>query len=209
MLISDSRKFIFIAIPKTGTHSVRNVLRDYSTDEHVGTGGGVSTPHQSRFKEFKSISHGHLTIRQLSSVVNLKPYFTFCVFRNPYSRAVSLWAFCTRNMNVKPNILTFFKSNHRMFNGILFKPQSYFITDEDGKVCIDYVIRFEDYQNGLNHVLKHLNIQPAQLPKINQSTHDYYQKYYDEHPKLKEIIKTRYAKDIEIYNGLLVGPSIR
>lgn len=38
MLISDTYKFIFIAIPKTGTHSVRTILKEYSTDEHVGTG---------------------------------------------------------------------------------------------------------------------------------------------------------------------------
>lgn len=201
MIISDTHKFIFIAIPKTGTHSVREVLTEYATDYHVGTGGGVSIPHKSRFPEFANFHHGHLTASQMNSVVNIADYYTFCVFRNPYSRAVSLWSFYTKHQNPKPNILEFFK-NEGVYSRILFKPQSYFITNSEGFLLVDYIIKFENYQNGLNHVLNQLQIPIKNLSVINSSEHDDFQKYYKEYPELEKIIRDKYSSDFKIWEGL-------
>ena len=201
MLISDNNpKFIFIAIPKTGTHSVRSIFKEYSTDEHIGNGGGLSMPHKSKFEEFRKIHHGHLTILQMKEVVSLKDYFTFCVFRNPYSRAISIWSFLNRNNPIKPNIVEFLTNNQ---NKLLCKPQSYFITNEANEILVDHIILFEDYQRGINEVLEHLGIENQQLPKLNSSKHDNYQKYYDQNPELKKIVETIYQKDIQIWNKLV------
>jgi len=201
MIISETHKFIFIAIPKTGTHSVREVLSEHATDYHVGTGGGVSIPHKSRFPEFQNFHHGHLTINQMKTVVNIGDYYSFCVFRNPYSRAVSLWSFYNKHQNPKPNILEFFK-NEGVYSRILFKPQSYFICEFDGTIQVDYIIKFENYQNGLNHVLEQLGIPKKDLSVINSSEHDDYKKYYEEYPELQKIIRDKYSSDFKIWESL-------
>lgn len=209
MLISDTHKFLFIAIPKAASQTIRTIFRKYATDEHVGTGGGVSIPHKSKYPEFKDFNHGHLSIMQIKDVINISNYYTFCVFRNPYSRAVSLWSFMTRNYIIKPNILDFyidFYNNPQNMTSILFKPQSYFITNNDGDVAVDYIIKFEDMEAGINSVLNHLHINEhlsdEAIPTINKSNHDDYQKYYDDNPELKSLIDTIYKDDIIIFNNL-------
>lgn len=61
-------------------------------------GGGIEIPPKSNFKEFAHLGHGHITLEEMSKVVDTSNYFTFCVFRNPYSRAVSLWSFWNRHV---------------------------------------------------------------------------------------------------------------
>ena len=66
MLISDKNKFVFVAIPKTGTRTIYKILKE-------------------NYKpSFTKDYYNH--IPKWAS-----KYFRFTVIRNPYARAVSLW----------------------------------------------------------------------------------------------------------------------
>lgn len=68
MIISKNFKFIFIAIPKTGTTSITTVCKTY-------------------FNAICVSSHGYTIPLECEN----KGFFVFTVVRNPYDRCVSIW----------------------------------------------------------------------------------------------------------------------
>ena len=68
MIFSSSKKFIFFAVPKTGTHAVREVLRpllnDADWEQQMLTGRMLSP-----VPELANIGHGHISYQQLSRAV--------------------------------------------------------------------------------------------------------------------------------------------
>ena len=64
MIISTLHKFLFVAIPKTGTHSVRQALR-----EHMGPQDleqvGLFVQKKFPVPELAKLQHGHLTLQQI------------------------------------------------------------------------------------------------------------------------------------------------
>jgi len=68
MIISHAHRFIFAAVPKTGTHSVRQALREQMGEEDVEQ---VILFVDKRFlwPDLAVIRHGHLALRQV------RPFF--------------------------------------------------------------------------------------------------------------------------------------
>ena len=98
MIISGLHKFIFVAIPKTGTHAVRQALRVHlgpQDQEQVG----LFVQRKFSIPALAQIGHGHISLEQLRP--HLKPeawnsFFKFAFVRNPFDRFVSYCAFVTR-----------------------------------------------------------------------------------------------------------------
>ncbi|HUW33967.1 MAG TPA: sulfotransferase family 2 domain-containing protein [Planctomycetota bacterium] len=76
MIISHSHKYVYVSVPKAGTHTMYRLLREKYDGEHLGILEGRKTmsPHHMRH-----IPGG------------CESYFKFTSVRNPFSRAVSLW----------------------------------------------------------------------------------------------------------------------
>ena len=98
MIVSHSHRYIFTAIPKTGTHSVRRALREHMVDgdiEQVGLFADKRFP----FEELAAARHGHLGLAQVRPFLGeevFASYFKFAFVRNPFDRFVSYCAFMTR-----------------------------------------------------------------------------------------------------------------
>jgi len=81
MLISHKHKFVFTAIPKTGTRSVYTVLKKHYDGE-------VYKDHHTIIPD------------------EFKNYYSFTVIRNPYDRIVSMWwATCKRELSTEKTYL--------------------------------------------------------------------------------------------------------
>lgn len=100
MIISHKLKFIFIAIPKTGTHSIREHLRPklgrYDW-EQCKLYQEKCFP-QQRIKDW---SHGHIPISEIDYVLTqdlLSRYFKFCFIRDPIERFLSYMFFVKKRM---------------------------------------------------------------------------------------------------------------
>ena len=68
MIISHQHRYIFFAVPKTGTHSVREALREQmgpDDEEQVG----LFVQKRFSYPEFANIRHGHLSVRQIQPVI--------------------------------------------------------------------------------------------------------------------------------------------
>ena len=88
MIISALHKFIFVAIPKTGTHSVRQALR-----QHMGPRDmeqvGLFVTRQFPIADLARLQHGHLSLQQVRPYFPLEEFealFKFAFVRNPFDR---------------------------------------------------------------------------------------------------------------------------
>jgi len=206
MIISHSLKCIFIAIPKTATHAIRNGLRPYLSDkdeEQVG----LFEKKQFSDPEIAEIKHGHITCQQLKKSIGedtWNSYYKFSIVRNPFDRFVSYCAFMFKNnpsfhqnpQNFMHNVLL----DEKQKEHILFKPQHEFIFDQKDKLQIDYLGKYENLQTSFNHICNQIGIEKNKLIKINASKHLSYKNYYNK--ELKELVLEVYKKDFNLLNYL-------
>ena len=202
MIISELHKFIFVAIPKTGTHSVRRALR-----EHMGPQDleqvGLFVQRQLPIPELARIGHGHISLAQLRPY--LKPeefesFFKFAFVRNPFDRFVSYASFITREVGHfdrdPQKVMRYFIANPPM-DHILFRPQHELVTDGKGELLTDYVGRVEQMQESYDTVAAKIGIPTAVLDKVNASKRLDYRQYYDQ--ALIDGVAKLYARDLELF----------
>ena len=113
MIISHQHRYIFFAIPKTGTHSVRQALRAHMGPQDLEQ-VGLFEQKRFPFPEFADIRHGHISTRQIRPVLGdeiFAAYTKFAFVRNPFDRFVSYCAFMSRG---KPTFETAAAALHEM-----------------------------------------------------------------------------------------------
>ncbi|MCW8925713.1 MAG: hypothetical protein OQJ84_05595, partial [Xanthomonadales bacterium] len=77
-----------------------------------------------------------------------------------------------------------------------FQPQVEWLKDTDGRVSMDYIIRFESINEGFSHVSAKIGLD-TELPHLNASKRVDYREYYD--GRTREIVARWFAEDIEVF----------
>ena len=209
MIISHRHKFIFVAVPKTGTHSVRQALREQMGEEDIEQ---VRLFENKRFpmEELADIRHGHLTLAQVRPHLpaeDFDAYFKFGFVRNPFDRFISYCAFMTRDQDIferDPKAVM----RHLLFvepprGHILFQPQHSFFTDADGKLLSDQVGRIEQMQASYDAICTRIGIPSRALDKVNSTRRGDYRDYYDQ--QLIDGVTALYARDLELFDYSFEG----
>lgn len=202
MIISGLHKFIFVAIPKTGTHSIRRALR-----EHMGPQDleqvGLFVQRQLPIPDLARIGHGHITLAQLRPYMKadeFQAFFKFAFVRNPFDRFVSYASFITREVGHfdrdPQKVMRHFVANPPM-DHILFRPQHEFVTDATGQLLTDFIGRVEEMQTSYDEAAGRIGIPTATLDKVNASKRRDYRDYYDQN--LIEGVAKLYARDLELF----------
>jgi hypothetical protein len=162
MVISDSHRFIFLAVPKAGSSSIEAALAPYTS-------------------ELTSQFNKHATVLKLKR--DLPPeiwngYFKFAFVRNPYDRIESWYYYRQRRALADPN-----HPHHDLYTGdktfaefaqwfprhdMIFK-QTDFIAPHGGGLLVDQVYRFENLHNEFSNLCSRLLLPPLVLPKIRAS----------------------------------------
>jgi len=183
----------FVHIPKNAGVSIRSMLGPWDW-------GGI-----------------HLTARELRSVGpgRWDRYFKISVVRNPWDRMVSLYSYCkTRNKyryEERAQEVDFETWIVDIYENQLFKDdeehaknwaqfyahdQLQWIVDENKKIIVDYVMRFENLDYDWKVIQKRFNAGP--LPKKNTTRHDNYQDYYSDNTR--ELVRKAFEEDIEYFS---------
>lgn len=173
-------KALFIHIAKTGGSSITEAL-----NPNIVKHGSLGTPTTGEFMEsFK---------------------FRFSFVRNPYTRfasAVLNLGFATPETFTDFVLKTFAKEHEEKFKNLTFEwlsllPQSKLLYFK-GKVEVDFIGRFEDFEGDLREVYFKL-YEAAMLEVPHSNKGDYsgkdYMKYYT--PETKAIITKAYEEDFE------------
>ncbi|MFL6722626.1 MAG: sulfotransferase family 2 domain-containing protein [Sphingomicrobium sp.] len=203
MIISALHKFIFVAIPKTGTHSVRQALR-----EHMGPRDleqvGLFVQKRFPIPELAQLQHGHLSLRQVQPYLRpeeWQSFFKFAFVRNPFDRFISYCAFRTRGQDLferdPKSVMRHYLFEAPPQDHLLFQPQYQFVTGDDGQPLTDYVGRVERMQESYDEIAGKIGIPSRPLERINATERRDYRDYYDQ--QLIDGVARLYARDLELF----------
>lgn len=211
-MISISKKFIFIHVPKTGGNSIQNVIKEYSEDDIV-----ILAKHQDGVERFEVRNKKyditkHSTLSDYKSVMEPEIYrelFRFATIRNPWDMMVSFYFSPHRGVTswdrvdfIKllkevPTIRHYICDNQVNPEGL----SGANIVNTPYHGCgginkdIDFLIRFECLQEDFEKLCLKINIKPQQLPRRNVSSHNHYSSYYDE--ELIKMVHEKFFEEIE------------
>lgn len=210
MIVSHHHRFIFAAVPKTGTHAVRQALREQLGEADLEQ-VGLFVNRRFPWEDLAAIQHGHLSLRQVRPYVGEEAfggYFKFAFVRNPFDRFVSYCAFMLRggdDFQRRPREVM----RHLLFAAppeqhILFQSQSSLLVDEDGETLLtDSVGRVEDMQGSYDAICVRLGLPSRALDRVNGSTRGDYRQYYDQ--DLIDGVAARYAQDLDLFGYSFEG----
>ncbi len=215
--VNFEKRCIFIAIPKTGTTSVRSQLKQQGEPL-------ISNPHldivqvrDSLYVFFLMKALGRNLIfptESISKDIDIRThastlfdsYFKFASVRNPWARAVSLY-FRKEGVEVS-NEMSFeeFCDNHRFasdtcMHPTLHKNQYDWLCDETGTLIMDYVYKVESFDNAISEIEERTNGMVKLISKKarhnKQSLSYSYRDIYTS--KTKTIIAKTFEKDIDYF----------
>src|SRR6187551_2124698 len=164
MIISDSRKFIFVAIPKTGTHSVRRALRPHMSEDDIEQ---VRLFEEKKFPipELANLRHGHISLAQLRPFLDpakFDSFFKFAFVRNPFDRFVSYCAFMTRKHGAferdPQGTMRKILFELRPMDHVHFQPQYTLLIDAAGALEMDVIGRVERMQEDYDAICARIGI---------------------------------------------------
>lgn len=175
---------VFIHIPKTGGVSIQEALglQQYRDRRALVKG----TQYEGL------VTFGHEILPSLIQRGYIPgDLFTFAFCRNPYDRAVSLWAHTRRDY--EPG-LTFPDYCRNLGRGAVNRrhcPQALWL---DG-IDIGFLGRFENLQEDFDLLCDVLGVDRRELPRLNESPHRDWRECYD--TETAGIIRAHYARDFE------------
>jgi len=192
MLLSDSKKFIFVHLYKNGGNSVRVALRSYR-DRPTFVTRLFSKINLINFPKHRSALDTRQEFPQ-----KWEDYFTFAFVRNPWSWQVSLYHYMKqreyhRQHDVITSLDSFETYLDRRIDGHV-RLQQEFLTDEAGNLIVDYVGRLERMNKDFQVICDRIDVE-ATLPHKNKSSHSDYRSYYSD--RTRELVAQHYAADID------------
>ena len=181
-----NKNYVFIHINKTAGTSIINIIG----------------------KPFRK----HLTVKDVIHVIGQKKWdeaYKFTVIRNPWDKVVSHY-----KHNIKMNVTNMAKKkiefkdwvactyvepkNKFYYNRAqMFFPQVEWLKNNEGKIDIDKIIRFENLNEGINEVFKTLEIE-HKLPHLNSTSKTNYREFYDD--QTKQIVTDWFHEDIKEFS---------
>ena len=204
MIISHQHRFIFFAVPKTATHTIRQALRTHMGDddwEQQQLFGQQSMP----IPDIARIGHGHISARRIREYLEHETwqnYFKFGFVRNPFDRFVSTCFFLHRNnpafrdrpvANMKQAL-----KNRSFRQRVLVRPQSLQLIDENHELALDHVGRYESLQTSYDEICRQIGIETEELGHKNASERGSCAAYYDD--ELRQAVAEFYADDLRLFD---------
>lgn len=202
MLISNSRRFLFIHIYKNAGTSISHALSPYALAKVEKIANLIST-RLGQPKVFNPSPYPtHITASQLIDEIGIAAYdsfFSFAIVRNPWDWQVSLYNYMLKNTHHHQHALV---SNLGGFTAYIhwrceneIALQSDFIYNNN-ELVVDYVGRFESLIHDFQEITRRIGIQVA-LPKLNVSNSIPYRQFYTN--ETRDLVAKMFSLDIKLF----------
>lgn len=205
MILSHSKKFIFIHIYKVAGISIRKVLQPYDnlSSKDFPWYMNLKFDIGQRYQLFSDWAINHIRAKELQKYLPVEifnNYFKFCFVRNPWDWQVSLYHFMLQykdhpQHNLISNMKTFDEYIEWRINND-FELQKNFIYNDNDEILVDYVGRFESLQEDFDEICLRLEIPTVELPFANRSNHKHYKEYYNKYTI--NLVAEAFKDDIEL-----------
>lgn len=212
MLISYTHSFIFFHVAKAAGISVREALTPYTQEPPQFK---IRRPpikigdQPNPLYEVWSSMLTHATVRQTQQELpqEFTQYYKFAFVRNPWDWQVSMYHFLlkettnNRYATIKAlgsfrNYLEWVTREAKPFPKGATKFQKNMLVDDQGRVAVDEIGRFETLQQDFQRITAKLGIN-ADLPRRNSSQHTDYRDYYDDY--CRKLVANHFAEDIDLF----------
>lgn len=213
--VNFEKRCIFIAIPKTGTTSVRSQLRQNGVPLIKNPHLDIVQIRDSLYVYFLMQALGQnksFPSESVTSDADLRSkanevfggFFKFAAVRNPWARAASLYS---RREGVKTKgRISFdeFCKNHiyasdTSLHPTLHQNQLDWLCDEHGRCMMDYVYKLENFEQSINEIAELTNGRIRLINKNDNENHKSgsrsYRKLYTD--TTRKLIARHFEKDID------------
>lgn len=204
MIVSFSRQFLFVAVPKTAGHAVRTRLREQMGPRDWEQCALFET-RAFPVKDLAAIRHGHLTCAQVRPYLlpgMWERFFKFAFVRDPLERFVSAAWFhhgATGKMRADPlGVMKGMLTDPAMNGHFLVRPQHHFLCDAEGRVMVDKVGRYERLQGDFDEICATIGATPTPLPAVNVTARPQVPSPMD--AELAGLIRETYARDFTVFD---------
>jgi len=203
MIVSHRHRFVFAAIPKTGTHSVRHALRAHLGPDDMEQ-ARLFVEKAFPIPELARIGHGHISLAEVRPFLGEEEfgsYLKFAFVRNPFDRFISYCAFATSREGTfdrdPKRVMRHFLFTAPPMQHIIFRPQHLFITGPDGALLADAVGKVEEMQASYDAIAARIGIATTPLDHANRSRRGAYRDYYDQ--ETIDGVAKIYARDLDLF----------
>ncbi len=177
MLVSDSRKLVFVHIQKTGGSTIHRLLQEHIPDIRM-----IGARHE-------------FAMRGVEELKDWDEHFKFAFVRNPWERLVSWYSMVTKFRKSGNELWQYVRENGSNFEefihnctgeveireGVYYSfayNQLDYVTDEDGNLLVDFVGRLENFDDDVRHVFDKIGVEIELVPHRNRSKHTHYSAFY-------------------------------
>jgi hypothetical protein len=202
MIISHSKKFIFIHIYKVAGTSIQFSLNRYAyfnTKKNQLLSGLKIYP-----KIFTSDFSGHSTALQVQQNIPTsiyRQYYKFAFVRNPWDWQVSLYHYAQQTKDHFQHKMTSKMSFNEYIEWRVNEDlhlQVDFVQNENGEIIVDYIGKMENLQMDFDTICKKIKVPKIILPQMQKSLHTDFRSYYSS--DTIELVKKAFKKDIELFD---------
>ncbi|MCH2209855.1 MAG: sulfotransferase family protein [Fuerstiella sp.] len=204
MIVSFDKKFLFCHLLRTGGTSIKRALKPYSSqperfmENRILRALGIRINHWTAYERKWFRGHTSAGIAKCNMPSDVwSDLFRFTIVRNPFDRMVSLYHHLPRHKSGRGvRDLTF----HEFVNTWSRRPefqQKPLITDENGKLLVDFVGHFESLREDFRYICQKIGLE-ADLEHANASPRQRdYRDYYT--PELISVVQEVFSDDLESF----------
>ncbi|MEO0469432.1 MAG: sulfotransferase family 2 domain-containing protein [Bacteroidota bacterium] len=201
MILSHKKQFIYIHLYKTGGTSIRRILEKHDASYNLIHRAKSLVTKNPVLTSGKVHKHADAkTIRREIGPEIYDNYFKFVFVRNPWDWQVSLYFYVLRDdTNHHYEIIKSFKG----FDDYIrwrctqeVRLQTEYILDEDDTNLVDFIGKYENFQQDFDTICDRIDIPRVQLPHLNAGKGRDYHDFYT--PETRDLVYKTYQKDIDM-----------
>jgi hypothetical protein len=206
MELSRQHGFIYIHVPRTGGESIVAALRPFVDEPPVPFAGRVPVIrklYRDALYQLRERRYGHIHAKELKAGMRdgfFDSAFKFAFVRNPWEWHVSLYHYTiqkpSHDEHERYTRLGSFDAYLEWRAEESVEIQSDYLLDDDGRLLVDFVGRFEALERDFMRACEQVGIRPT-LPHINLSQHRDYRTYYS--PRTRALVEEISRRDIEAF----------
>jgi len=193
-------------MPRTGSSSIVKFCNENNITNYGGANMGFWAGEHDQYVNQNTHQRLYKCVMNYTGAKKYTNSYIFSSVRNPYSRAVSMFRHESWDSVKTFRGFCMAIKRHEYPSGCAKWHVSRItdhLVDADGELKVDYIIKLEDCQSGINKVCRSLDIKKQRLSHENQSGAErkkqtidkHYTEYYND--VTRAIITDYFAQDIE------------
>lgn len=175
MIVSHRHRFIFFAVPRTASHSIRHALRPLLAEDDWEQ-QQLTYPCALPVPALAAVGHGHVSVRQAEQhlpAAMWDQYYKFAVVREPVARLFSACRFLQRGnprFRDQPQpVLKALIARPRFRQRVLIQPQFEMLRNARGGLPLDRIGRYEHLQRDFAQICRELGL-PAEVLAVRNAS---------------------------------------